>query len=976
MTSSSLVVLVRRWLAERSVGVAVGLSVLGFVCAVLFAVGPAVAESSGYEWSPGTAEPSATPLMLVEDPARIEVTIPAVDGGDEDMWLEFATAAAGSGLGVVVSPTLVVVRSAGSVVQEVPWPPDAGGAASLMVEPGAWSLRDSEGNVLGSGSGGVPQVAVLRSEGPLAADPGFVVVVDTQPHGLSPSARQWGFGLLALMLAVAGPVLLLGSASRREPDSGTSDAGRGRWLRRQLHPVDGAVMVIIGLWVVLGPAFYDDGWALTRQRAYPEIGRFSGFFTNDGASVALGYWADWLQHWWTTRIDSVLLLRIPIAMLGLGTWALIRATFGVLKPRPARRRLALVTLAAGFLIGYTAWLQTLRPEPLIAVVAVAVLWSMTRFNNTQRPVHLWIAGLLAVAAVTVHPAGIVATAPIIASARSIWAWVAGQPRSRLVAIGVIGASTAAIGLLLLFIDSDLSHRLGDVSTVTKTDSHPFTWRDELQRYELLSEFLWATPVRRMFVMAALGTVASWVTDRSRTWSPTRLLPVRALTVGLLLLFVTPSKWPWHFGALTGLMAVALALEVTSWTKERTIRGPLITLGVVLGAAWAWSLSEGWGHLDLLTLRWKVGASNVMPASLANPLVWVTAIGGLAAVIWLMQRRRSSPTTIASATTSATQWTIPIALLSVIVFTIGTFASDTRHTPGWTLATQITRDLRGQTNCGLGDYINVPTPGSFNPLPTRTGLDATAADSAATEAGFPTPGGFTPNGLFDQTPAPLTDVDTYGWLPPDITNTTGSNITASFRSDWYQLEPNSPVGLITLGQLHRSGTIAAQYGNTTGNTITPLSIEPIRIHGVVGWNHQALDPAPDADMIRILGTDATADAGGWLAITQPITYRTQTLTETITTQNLTTLTTPELALYFPCAQQPSIAGGVAQAPHIAILLVPLQTTWLETFAPAPTIHTYITLQQELSDRLLIQVRGTTLSGTPATTDTAVLTAARK
>ena len=53
------------------------------------------------------------------------------------------------------------------------------------------------------------------------------------------------------------------------------------------------------------------------------------------------------------------------------------------------------------------------------------------------------------------------------------------------------------------------------------------------------------------------TVVAFLTRRRDQRSDALLdLPSASIGVGLLLLFVTPDKWPWHFGPLLGIAAVA------------------------------------------------------------------------------------------------------------------------------------------------------------------------------------------------------------------------------------------------------------------------------------------------------------------------------------------------------------------------------------------------------------------------------------
>ena len=91
-----------------------------------------------------------------------------------------------------------------------------------------------------------------------------------------------------------------------------------------------------------------------------------------------------------------------------------------------------------------------------------------------------------------------------------------------------------------------------------------------------------------------------------------LLPARSVGIGLALLAFIPSKWPWHFGALAAMTAVALAAEVQRLADEReqgprTIRPIAALVLISLVALDAWT-APGISAIaiDLQRLDWRDG----------------------------------------------------------------------------------------------------------------------------------------------------------------------------------------------------------------------------------------------------------------------------------------------------------------------------------------------------------------------------------
>ena len=348
--------------------------------------------------------------------------------------------------------------------------------------------------------------------------------------------------------------------------------------------------------------------------------------------------------------------------------------------------------------------MTLRPEPITALLAVSVLACTVRFLERGTGASLAGVALLAPLAVTGHHAGVVAFAPLLVALPSVLRWA----RDHLAEALTLLTAALALVVVLAFVGSDLQQRREDVQTYQTLTSTATTWRDEILRYARLSEFPNATPLRRGFVVLVALCVFAFLLRRRPSPRTLLDLPAGALGLSLILLIATPSKWAWHFGALIGIAAVAVAAETLRLRDEASGSAgwharPFLVLGAVsLAGAWLWSPRSPWSRLDLRTLDWTLGVESSLPlygVALVLPLVALVSV----AMVGLARggRRRLS---LAPWRTAA--WSAPLLAVPAIVFTLGVLAADGNRTDSWTLTRQNLAALRGEVDCGLGGDILV------------------------------------------------------------------------------------------------------------------------------------------------------------------------------------------------------------------------------------------------------------------------------
>ncbi len=394
-------------------------------------------------------------------------------------------------------------------------------------------------------------------------------------------------------------------------------------------------------------------------------------------------------------------------------------------PRGGRAASPLWALTSGFVVGALAWGMTLRPEPMIALLATGVLACAVRFVERETATPIALSAVLVALALTAHPAGIVAFAPLVAILPRVARWA----RRRVVVAGSIAAASGAWLVFLAFVGSDVERRRSDAQTIRTYGNAAASWREEIERYADLFTIYYGAPLRRESVALMLLAVLAYVVRSRRERRVPLDVPALALGLGLLLLVATPSKWPWHFGTLIGIAAIAVAVETARLGEEaRRARGwsarPFLVIGAaVVAAAWSWSPRHLWSDLDLRTLGWTLGfeTSLVNLAKLAGaiPLALLAALGAAELIRGNGRRLPEVPWRVA-------RWMAPVLAVPLVAFTVGVLVTDAVRTSSWTLARQNLDTLAGGSGCGLADDALVAQLSSARALPEPRGDAPVAA----------------------------------------------------------------------------------------------------------------------------------------------------------------------------------------------------------------------------------------------------------
>ena len=354
--------------------------------------------------------------------------------------------------------------------------------------------------------------------------------------------------------------------------------------------------------------------------------------------------------------------------------------------------------------------MTLRPEPAIALLAVTGLAAIGSFGDHPRLWPLAIAFLAGVLAFTAHPVGIVAFAPLAAATPMVVGWLRSMGIRGVLVVATLLLCVCAVGMVLVASGADIPTRLADGHLLARADPYDEPWWREYLRYNRFGQNGGYSTMRRLSLGLLILTVFAWTRKRasgSAVGSSPAIssLPAVTLALGLLSLAFVPSKWPWHFGGLIAIGAVAAATEVERFVRERRvdrseIRSLVALVAVASIALWSWQAAGSLGTIDLQEASWR----------------WLFGLGGydwslvlLALIVvsapFLLLARYGTSFRLSSLDLG---WPVAAASLAAVVATAAILIIDAASAP-WTPIRQNLEALRGVESCGLADRLSTNSP---------------------------------------------------------------------------------------------------------------------------------------------------------------------------------------------------------------------------------------------------------------------------
>ncbi|MDQ4020371.1 MAG: arabinosyltransferase domain-containing protein [Actinomycetota bacterium] len=953
-------------------GTLAGLALLALVSAVGVLLAPVIVDDPVVSWPRAGEQPRTTVLPLVPyRPLSVDATVPcaalaALDqragGGDAlrtqppsiitpdelDIPVVLSKRAKkdpsdqiSAGLVVAAHRGMVQITASGTTVLRETL---VAGRCTYRIVADAGGLRVLRDGVQRAAAAvPVPEVGELATdlEGRPAAQ-GLAVSLHTDARYES---KPTPLKIVLLVLHGVALLVLLGLAWRWW--AGMAVQGQASAHRRRRFRAADAVLVIVAVvWVVLAPTNFDDPWYLLMARGADTSGSIGNaiymFNVTENPFVASQYV---LQAWGGLGQSfgvgwGLAWMRLVPLIYGLLTWVLLRTLLVRGFGRDLGTGKAVWALLVAYLLWWLPYGMTLRPEPLIVLLAAATLVLAELARQRRSIGALAAATATAALAVSVSPSGLVAMAPLVLALPWLWAWLREQRTGARVAAVLLLAAAGTSLVPVGFADATLGDFL-ESAAVHQWYYDTFAWFEELAHYRtilsLQDSSQWARRAPVVLTVAVLAVIALNSVVRRKVSGPDRRTdddPVRRLlvnsaacsVVALALLAPTPTKWVNHFGAAAAAPTVLLAAALLcrplgpplGFPLRRDLRtgAAIAAAAIVVGAV---SLSFAGPNLwrpysdrgqpfgdhiaavataspDLGSMRLRLG-----PVQLANPLLWMAV--ALAAGCWVWWRyRRGQGTGLTPDRAVLLTGSTTLVVMTIVVFVWAPL----RQYPGWSVAMSAAHGVFGQP-CVLAEYAQVLVDTAVQPVPIGPAI-VEGSFAAAAEWPLPVPA-----------PAPGTLV-WHNAVP-------AGPQTGLLVTPWFDLPANVPTDdgthlLVPLlgaragqGLILEYATAAGPNPAVAGSVALPVDLTVPRTQ----WQQAAVtlhrlgDARPSS--VRLVILDLVSGTGNWFAVGQPrlADWRplvTQTAGRPVYVDQIT-------ATLLPCVDQVGVEHGIARMPQMLV-----------------------------------------------------------
>ncbi len=377
--------------------------------AILLPLAPVRMSTPSVQWPQVVTAPESTSLQLVnQTPRGLEVhfscdTARAADLTQDGVLLATITpdqpVAAEQGLVVRVLDGRLLIDAVGASLLDTAVSEQA---CSYLIRSDGNELVVSRNDDEVARGNELPQIDVLATSlmslpGADSEDLSVRVLVDDQMAS-SPTALKIAALVLMLLAAAVAiwAMIRLDVLHRRTipaqdaadgPESTANRAPR----QTALIIIDTLVIVVLICWVFLAPMTDDDGYYSAMARNAPYEGYVGNYYQLLNQNFTPFTWFYNALSFWQNVGNSAVILRIPALVCGVATWLLLRrfvldgrALPGELRTGGKARLGALGVVAVVFLTWWMPYDMGVRPEAVVALLALATLSSVMAALEKQR----------------------------------------------------------------------------------------------------------------------------------------------------------------------------------------------------------------------------------------------------------------------------------------------------------------------------------------------------------------------------------------------------------------------------------------------------------------------------------------------------------------------------------------------------------------------------------------------------------------
>lgn len=933
--------------------------------AIFLPLAPVNMSMPAVTWPQETSAPESTSLQLAnQTPRGLEVrfscqTARAAEATPDGILLATISpeqpTAAESGLVIRVLDGRLQIDAVDERLVDDELPADE---CAYQVNGGSAGLTASRDGIELASTPDLPQIDVLATSLTALPDAGpddlsVRVLIDNQ---MASSPTLFKTASLVLMLVAAAVALwALVQLDRRprgdvdvndrvenhspaddspvEPRSGRSPP------QRSLLVVDALVVLTLIVWLFLAPTTDDDGYYSAMARNAPFEGYVGNYYQLLNQNFTPFTWFYNVLSLWQGVGNSAVILRIPALVCGVVTWALLRRFVlggqslpAAVRSCPRARPGALAAVALVFLAWWMPYNMGVRPEAVVAVMALAsLLGVVTGIEKRQlTPVALAVgaAGL----GFTAHPTGFLCLAPLIVGAPKIWALLRADGALRAtVARTVAVLAPGALASAASFSDGTLHDFLRGQEIFLSIQNQNSMF-DEWQRYAfLLNQIPMGSYARRTAVLIAIISLVWFLVvlvmaRMRRIEVPPRLVTAGlTLGVGFFLLWLMPSKWTHHFGAMAGIGPAFLGLFLVGlpflirYLREGGMRLPtavtvFAAVSTIAVIALAMHGPNDWAHSWLLGMPDPGKSPDVAFVELDSVLWWAVGLGLLIGVMRLVVSRRHLDAWRGLTAVAAIPALVLVFLLISLSYLGGSFAMATVRTlDTYSPYASAVQDPLA-SDCDAAGGIDVLDESTAVPL-SRSSVTSEPVEPAS---GFVRNGGFFAGMPPADAPGTGMAADLWG----SLTGADGEDGVGSFTSAWFELPEGLADGerlvLTASGQLDDGNELVLQYAARDGQEI--LSEQEITDDvNAPFWRSFDLNADDDeAQLVRLVARDVSGGVGGWLAFTGPSVQQMTSLQSYLPEEAAVGVGWP-IAFLFPCQRQPQISNGIAEPIEYAVVV---------------------------------------------------------